>query len=84
MLLWQALTNLSDTYSRMTMVSESHSKLIDRIMDDAWTHHERYKRLNREVKVFNRSPSFKRSIINEILFSMHLTFDEEYFTEIIF
>jgi len=84
MLLWQAMQNLNDSDFRILMATESHSEIIDQVIDEAYQQHQRYQQFSRNVKSFNRRADYRKSVINKILFSQHLGYGLEYFTEVRF
>lgn len=84
MLLWQGIQNLSDSDLRILTATESHSAIIGQIVDEAYGLGEKYQQLSRSVKSFNRRPDYRKSVINKILFSQHLGYGLEYFTDVRF
>ena len=84
MLLWQAIQNLSDSDFRILIATESHSTIIGQVVDEAYQYHERYQQFNRSIKSFNRRADYRKSLINKILFTQHLGYGLEYFTDVRF
>jgi hypothetical protein len=82
MLLWQTMKNLNNSDLRILMATESHSEIIDQVIDEAYNIHERYQRFNRSIKSFNRSTDYRNTVINKVLFSKHLDYGLEYFNDL--
>ena len=84
MLLWQGIQNLGDSDVRILTATQSHSEIIGQIVDNAYQLHERYQQFNTRIKSFNRRSDYRKSAINKILFSQHLGYGQEYFTDVRF
>lgn len=82
MLLWQTMKNISSSDLRILMATESHSEIIDQIIDEAYIMHEKYQRFNRSIKSFNRSVDYRNTVINKVLFSKHLDYGLNYFNDL--
>lgn len=82
MLLWQVIQNLSKSDLRILSVTKSGEEVISQIIDQACSVHLKYQRSDKKIKIFNRKPSRKYSAIQTILFTRHLDYGLDYFTDL--
>lgn len=82
MLLWQTMKRFNNSDFRILMATESHSEIIDQVIDEAYKSHERYMYFKRSIKSFKRSADYRNTVINKILFSKHLDYGSEYFNDL--
>ena len=64
------------------MATESHSEIINQVIDEAYKSHERYLHFKRCIKNFKRNADYRNTVINKILFSMYLDYGLEYFNDL--
>jgi hypothetical protein len=82
MLLWQTMKRFNNSDFRILMATESHSDVIDQVIDEAYKSHERYLHFKRSIKSFKRSADYRNTVINKILFSKYLDSGSEYFNDL--
>ncbi|MBL4881536.1 MAG: hypothetical protein JKX82_09445 [Oleispira sp.] len=82
MLLWQTMKRFNNSDFRILMATESHSDVIDQVIDEAYKSHERYLYFKRSIKSFKRNADYRNTVINKILFSKHLDYGLEYFNDL--